>query len=101
MGDARDLSIGDSVQQSVFMGDAPGLYKTKVQNFYSPENLRGVTYAALVVSPDKTIGGDSGSPLYSNGEVYGVNNSGAGIYGQVTDPQAINNLVEQYTEQWR
>ena len=101
MGDSGDLGLGDSVQQSVFIGGEPGLYNTKIQDFYSTWNLRGVTYDALVVSPDRTIGGDSGSPLYSNGYVYGVNNSGDGIYGKITNAQSINDLVKQRTEHLR
>jgi YD repeat-containing protein len=89
LGDADGLKKGDSVLQSVSRGAPPGLYPTTVDNpdFSRRDGDKNQDYRALSVSSDRTRSGDSGSPLYDEtGQVvYGVNNSGAGVYGAIRE----------------
>ena len=101
MGDVDDLATGSTAEQAVYEGAtraAPGLYSTTIEHtdviIY---NTAGVPYRAITVSPDFTIPGDSGSPLYVDGRVYGINNSGNGNYGAIRNPENINSLIVHET----
>ena len=102
MGGADLISPGMDAQQAVATGATPGLYGTEIQN---PDaqitNLRGVTYDAITVAPDKTVGGDSGMPLFVNDQVYGVNNSGEGIYGAINNPGFVRKLISRFSNKYR
>jgi hypothetical protein len=86
----------------VAVGAAPGLYSTQVVDrvLYPEDYHTGTKYRAFKVSPDRTVGGDSGCPIYSvDGlTVYGVNNSGAGNYGAIESISFVRNLIREKTQ---
>jgi len=110
LGDADALNSNDKLLQAAAEGGAPGLYDTQVadpKTYPDPiANIRGVYYEPLLVTPDVTVGGDSGAPLYrmeADGtlRVYGVNNAGIGIgiYGPIKDISHIRNLINNMTQE--
>jgi len=104
LGDADLLKPEDKVEQAVYKGAAAGLYPVTIMDPYGhATNSRGVEYRAIYIQPDEdqTTFGDSGSGLYLNGTVYGVNNSGEGIYGAITSISHIRNLASRMTQELR
>lgn len=103
LGDVDSLTKGDDAYQAVVNGAPAGIYPTKIKGPLTVLSSSSREYQAITVFYDRTITGDSGSPLYVNGVVYGVNNSGDGIYGAVTDPgqiyQTINNISTRLNRQ--
>jgi RHS repeat-associated protein len=101
LGDADDLETGMIAQQSVYRGvprQSRGLYHTGIVATDLAWVDRGITHRHFQVSPDLTITGDSGSPLYIDGVVYGVNNRGEGYYSAVTDIPLIQSLIMDMEE---
>jgi hypothetical protein len=110
LGDADALDPNDKLLQAAAVGGVPSLYDTQVadpKTYPDPiPNIRGVHYEPLLVTPDVTVDGDSGAPLYrmeADGtlRVYGVNNAGIGIgiYGPVKDISHIRNLINNMTQE--
>jgi len=97
LGDADELNVGTLARQAVVIGADDGIYPTFIQDRFTAHAIDGQAYPALRVSPDKTIVGDSGDPLYIDGVVYGINNAGDGICGAITDPNAIYETVKMLT----
>jgi RHS repeat-associated protein len=96
LGDADDL-VGSNISAEVAVrrsmyAEQEGLYSTEVME---------ASDGWIHVSPDFTIGGDSGAPLFVNGKVYGINNRGTGKCGAVTDPERIYQLATSYTDMLR
>ena len=95
LGDVADLKAGDEAYQAVVKGAPEGLYPTQIAGNLTIQADEQHEYSALMVSTDKTSVGDSGSPLYVQGVVYGINNSGNGLYGMITDPAQIYLTIQQ------
>jgi hypothetical protein len=109
LGDIDELEPGALAEQAIFVGAktrgmAVGLYPATINNLSGfVRNQRKTDYKSFKVSYDLTtsqtpIGNDSGAPLYIDNRVYGVNNSGNGNYGAVTDISLIRHLVVDMTE---
>lgn len=95
LGNMDDLRITDQAYQAVIKGAPEGIYPTQIEGSRTILNLKKQEYLALVISTDRTTTSDSGSPLYVNDLVYGVNNSGNGNYGMITDPELVYRNIEQ------
>jgi hypothetical protein len=96
LGDVDDLvgsniSAEEAIRRSIY-AEQEGMYSTEVIE---------VSDGWIHVSPDFTIAGDSGAPLFVNGKVYGINNQGTGKCGAVTDPERIYQLATSYTDTLR
>lgn len=97
LGDADELQFGEVVYQSVVIGAERGLYPTFIRDRFPARENTPQAFTAFRVSPDKTIVGDSGDPVYLNGKVYGINNAGDGLCGSITDPEGIYQTLETLT----
>jgi hypothetical protein len=97
LGDVNSLSKGDQVSQAVVNGAPVGTYPTKFKGHLTLTSAYSREYQAFTVFSDLTVGGDSGSPLYVDGVVYGINNSGNGIYGAITNPEQIYRTIDNIT----
>lgn len=104
LGNADLLKPEDKVEQAVKRGATAGLYPVTIMDPYGRStNIRGVEYRAIYIQPDEdqTTSGDSGSGLYLNGTVYGVNNAGKGIYGAIINISHIRSLASSMTQKLR
>jgi hypothetical protein len=105
LGDADTLREGDDLLQSVTLGASPGLYPTKVVTriLFPQDYHTGIKYRAFKVSPDRTVSGDSGCPIYGvDGlTVYGVNSSGEGNYGAIESVSFVRDLIRKKTRALR
>ncbi|MFC1976437.1 hypothetical protein ACFLXQ_08560 [Chloroflexota bacterium] len=109
LGDVDGLEPGMLAEQAIFVGAKTrgipvGLYPATIgyTNGFV-RNQRKTDYKSFKVSYDLTtsqtpIGNDSGAPLYINNRVYGVNNSGNGNYGAITDISLIRHLIADMTQ---
>ena len=93
-----DALIGAEAEQVVFRGMQPGVYGTTIDNYGEPRSNRaGISYSSLEISPDLTVSGDSGAPLFVGDVVRAVNNRGDGIYGPIEDIGLIRSLIAEAT----
>ncbi len=99
IGELSEESVGTTVYQSVMEGGVDGLYEAEITSVdQSSTNIHDESYDAAVVNPDNTVSGDSGGPIYSdNGDVVGVNNSGDGTSGYVSNAETIQDVIDVFT----
>ena len=94
IGDVDSLVVGTKAYQAVTNGAPAGIYSTEISGAITVLSIGLGEYQGVTIFPDRTVTGDSGSPLYVNGVVYGVNNSGNGIYGAITDPGGVYQMID-------
>jgi hypothetical protein len=109
LGDIDELEPGVFAEQAIFVGAKTrgipvGLYPATIGHTNGfVRNQRKTEYKSFKVSYDLTtsqtsIGNDSGAPLYINNRIYGINNSGNGNYGAITDISLIRHLTTDMTQ---
>jgi RHS repeat-associated protein len=81
---------GIDAYQSGYEGTEPGLYNTQITDGDAEFIYDGNSFSGIRVAPDITTQGDSGSPLYVDGAVVGVNNQGNGQCGAITNVPLIH-----------